>query len=530
MNPRRQVLSLASRLGVAQQSLGLYDAVFGLDDETPDEAIRSFSLPDEAVKGYVYFPMIPGYRSLCYRTCLLAHAFRTRGYRPIVLVDEGLLPVSPERTVDDEPASAAETTFYQRRIPEAFGIETVSLSDVLGDSYTVPVPDETDVSAYRDVPIGKYTLASVRKHLKRYTIDLARESHRGPHREFLRAAMVLVDASERLIRDHDIAVTVSHEPTYIHGGVPGEVSRRNGIPAFSHMNGFRKGTVLFGRAENLSPLPEYTAPDVVDSFLSRPLTDEESDRVDEVMDGRKSGENVLIQYTSDSSTSLDTTRPLVGLFTNLLWDASLTPEATVYDDVFRWISDTIDALGGRDDVHLVLKTHPAEGKLGTRESVTEWVTENYPSLPDNVTLLEPDTEINTYRLIDDLSAGIVYNSTVGLEMAYEGVPVVVGGQTHYRGFGFTYDPETKDEYRSRLSAISELQADSTMQKRARRYAHMLFVCKHLPFPYFEAIDGQQYRFAGVTHDELTPGTQPMDLVCDRMLAGEEVIDCRAVLQ
>jgi len=37
---------------------------------------------------------------------------------------------------------------------------------------------------------------------------------------------------------------------------------------------------------------------------------------------------------------------------------------------------------------------------------------------------------------------LVYTTTVGMEMAMSGVPVIVIGQTHYRDKGFTLDPDS----------------------------------------------------------------------------------------
>ena len=54
--------------------------------------------------------------------------------------------------------------------------------------------------------------------------------------------------------------------------------------------------------------------------------------------------------------------------------------------------------------------------------------------------------MNTYDLMDMADLGLVYTTTVGLEMAMRGIPVVVAGKTHYRNRGFTQDPHTWVEY------------------------------------------------------------------------------------
>jgi len=54
-------------------------------------------------------------------------------------------------------------------------------------------------------------------------------------------------------------------------------------------------------------------------------------------------------------------------------------------------------------------------------------------------------------LIQAADLGLVYTTTVGLEMAMSGLPVIVVGQTHYRGKGFSIDPENWEDYSNRLS-------------------------------------------------------------------------------
>jgi capsule polysaccharide export protein KpsC/LpsZ len=55
-------------------------------------------------------------------------------------------------------------------------------------------------------------------------------------------------------------------------------------------------------------------------------------------------------------------------------------------------------------------------------------------------VIRPTEKINTYDLMEIAGLGLAYTTTVGMEMAMRGVPVILAGQTHYRGRGFTHDP------------------------------------------------------------------------------------------
>ncbi|MFC6988725.1 hypothetical protein ACFQJD_08385 [Haloplanus sp. GCM10025708] len=140
-----------------------------------------------------------------------------------------------------------------------------------------------------------------------------------------------------------------------------------------------------------------------------------------------------------------------------------------------------------------------------------------------MTVLPPSTDVDTYELVDQLDVGIVYTSTVGLEMAYEGLPVVVGGDTHYRGCGFTTDPVDPEEYRATLRNLDALEASPETVQRARRYAHLLFVRKHVAFPYFTTEGAQSYQLRPVDHDELTPGNDLWDHIVESILNREPIL-------
>jgi capsule polysaccharide export protein KpsC/LpsZ len=212
--------------------------------------------------------------------------------------------------------------------------------------------------------------------------------------------------------------------------------------------------------------------------------------------------------------------PVVGMFTNLIWDASLEIEEAPFPDVFDWIGRTIELLSGRTDLELVIKTHPAEAMLGTNERVDEWIQEQYAPLPDNVRLLSPEADVNTYQLIKDLDAGIVYNSTVGLEMALEGRPVVVGGDTHYRDLGFTIDAEDPEDYADILSSVTDLRCTDEMRTRARRYGYLLFVRKHFPIFSYGSDDRS---LPPVEHEDIAPGASNFDTIVERIVDGDPVL-------
>jgi hypothetical protein len=96
-------------------------------------------------------------------------------------------------------------------------------------------------------------------------------------------------------------------------------------------------------------------------------------------------------------------------------------------------------------------------------------------------------KINTYDIMEIASLGLAYTTTVGLEMAMRGVPVITAADTHYRGRGFTFDPASWEDYFNRLDGIlSDLpghRLSSDQIETAWNYAYRFFFEYPLDFPW-----------------------------------------------
>ena len=113
--------------------------------------------------------------------------------------------------------------------------------------------------------------------------------------------------------------------------------------------------------------------------------------------------------------------------------------------------------------------------------------EALPELPENIHIIGPREEINSYDLVDLASLGLVYTTTIGLEMALKGIPVIVAGQTHYRNRGFTYDPDSWVEYFKQLGLIlakpGSFHLTKEKIKKAWQYSYLFFYVYPLPYPW-----------------------------------------------
>ncbi len=179
-------------------------------------------------------------------------------------------------------------------------------------------------------------------------------------------------------------------------------------------------------------------------------------------------------------------RPVALLATNALGDSLTLGRNLFTPSMADWIARTVRWFAGRRDAQLVVRVHPGE-RLTHGPSMVDVIRQALPELPPHIHLIGPLEKVNTYDLMPLAALGLTYTTTTGLEMALRGIPVIVSGQTHYRGRGFTLDPASWDEYTALLEAVLAAPAEHRLSAAqvdlAWRYAYRFFFEYPRPFPW-----------------------------------------------
>ncbi len=278
-------------------------------------------------------------------------------------------------------------------------------------------------------------------------------------------------------------------------GIVFRVARYLGIPAVTfEFNDQREQIWL---AQNTSIMRQDTDY-LVEARCSLPMTDEMYERLADLENARR-GARVwgkskrLWQYVSAQGAAqtrkalgLDD-RPVVLLAANVLGD-SLTLGRNIFaESMSEWITKTVQYFAKRPDVQLVVRIHPGEKIVPQAKSMGTVVREALPEIPSHIRLVGALDNVNTYDLIEVASLGLAYTTTVGVETAMNGIPVISCGNTHYRGRGFTLDPNSWEEYFSTLeNVLSDLPAHRLTEEliaKAWNYAYRFFFEYPRPFPW-----------------------------------------------
>jgi capsule polysaccharide export protein KpsC/LpsZ len=177
---------------------------------------------------------------------------------------------------------------------------------------------------------------------------------------------------------------------------------------------------------------------------------------------------------------------VVLLATNVLGDSLTLGRQVFSKSMAEWITRTVQYFAGRPEIQFVVRVHPGE-VLTHGLSMVDVVKSVLPTLPKHIRLISPKDKINTYDLVEVADLGLVYTTTVGLEMAMSGLPVIVAGKTHYRGRGFTQDPESWVAYFKLLGQMLENPRSYRLSRdqveHAWHYAYRFFFEFPRPFPW-----------------------------------------------
>jgi hypothetical protein len=179
-------------------------------------------------------------------------------------------------------------------------------------------------------------------------------------------------------------------------------------------------------------------------------------------------------------------RPVILLPANVIGDSLTLGRQVFTDNMTQWLQRTVQYFTEHPKTQLVVRIHPGE-RYTKGPSVAEVVQSTLPHLPEHIHLVGADDPVNTYDLIEIADLGLVYTTTVGMEMAMSGVPVIVAGQTHYREKGFTIDPDSWETYyqvlAQTLAGPEGYRLSRDQVDRVWNYAYHFFFEYPFPFPW-----------------------------------------------
>jgi len=476
---------------------------------------------------------------------VVGHALLQHGVLPIFMTCGGRLQVCDVAPVHAAPPMPCHSCrSYATGALGAAGFDTIEVRDLVSVRQAAllarpAVQELATVDACREYveagyPVGDWVRTSVLWFLSRGRLLDDAETV-ATYRKFLVSGSVLRQAFAAILDTTRPRAVFLLNGAFFPERILAELASEREIPVTRYERGFLIGTVLVSRwrrgADDLDP-----GDDAWRAVEDRPLTPTEEATVDGYLRERMHGGGTFDNFWRDRmddvtqirrGLGLGEGRHLVAVFTNILWDSAIQGKDRAFASMPDWLTATIAWARLRPDIDLVIRLHPAEVRLAnhpTRERMADHIETTVPDLPRNVRVVPSKSTVSSYALLAAARVCLTYTSTVGLEAACQGMPVVNAGITHYGDRGFTDDPATPTRYWEtvdRLIATGLSPAERERRSRvARRYAYLFFFRFHQFLEVIDEVGRSRPRINVDSASALRSGAVPaLDRIVENIMSG-----------
>lgn len=252
--------------------------------------------------------------------------------------------------------------------------------------------------------------------------------------------------------------------------------------------------------------------------------------------GLDPGRRLIVAYTSSLDELVATRMTLEAL------GGGFPPTSQLFTDQVEWLRALMGLVQRRDDVQLVVRIHPREGGVKGVRGESQHLAllrAAFAACPPNCRILWPADAVSSYDLGEAASVALVSWSTIGLELARLGVPVLAATRNIATAPAddFVEQPATVEAYFRRLGELLAAPADLGTIARAFRWYHLQHLGSTVDLSDVFLTPGhgrlppfRTSREAGVIEGVLVRGEDPLAINRARLVAEGEPAAERAALR
>ena len=483
----------------------------------------------------------------------LAAALALRDADVEIVLCDAALPACLKAEYADLPD---DTILTERRLPQTFcpscmsrgramfeplGLKVRWLSELIAEEDRAEARQIADSIPAGDIDgylmdglkVGEHARAGALRYYTRGDLD---GEPRGEEvlRRYLEAAILSVRAYRRLLARQHYDVALFHHGLYVPQGPVGEVCREAGVRVVNWVVAYRSNSFILSEGDTYH---HTLMTEPVSDWRDMAWGERQKAEIAAYLKSRWRGERDWIGFHEKpeedaaalaASLGLDLSKPIIGMLSNVVWDAQLHYPANAFPSLIDWAVRTIDYFGRRPDLQLLLRIHPAEvrGTSPSRQPLLAEIQKRFPSLPPNVFVIPPESAVSTYAAMELCDSVLIYGTKTGVELTAVGIPVVVAGEAWIKDKGLTLDAETPEHYFRILDGLPigrRLEPD--VVEMALKYAYHFFFRRMMPLPFLEKVSSNLFFTPAIASaDDLAEGrSEALDIVCDALLEGRPFI-------
>ena len=362
-----------------------------------------------------------------------------------------------DRSNPSQPPPCEQCVSFSRLIyPEELSV-ALGLDLELGEKL-LPQLSSSSLQAlstwtYRGLDLGQLCLPTIRWALRRHNL-LDDEPTRALYRKYLLSAASLSEAIERQLNVLSPRTIVLFNGITYPEAVARALALKREIPVVTHEVGLRSLSAFFSHEHATFRSVEVPDEAELDRGWESDLKSYLSDR----RAGRFSMAGVRFWPAMETlpdwlKSKIAGFESMVSVFTNVAFDTSQVHANTIFEHMFEWLDLLSRVIQKTPEILFVIRAHPDEDRPGkeSMETVAAWFETSGLHERENVVFIAPADKASSYELIERTRLVLVYNSSIGLEAAIQGRPVLCAGRARYAKAEAVFFPGSRKEYERMLN-------------------------------------------------------------------------------
>ena len=420
----------------------------------------------------ILFPMMFGSHSnFNLLNLLFSRYFRDReGFNPVFFICNSAFDICTKdgliKSREKYPFFCHECWNGYKFIEEKTGIDTIRIShnlsgyQVIADTEGKQVDGFNSLSEcidykFKDVPIGKFARKSVLRYFLTGSLTESDEILRI-FRKFITAGLRYSVAFSKVLNDRPgIKYVILNNGSLVFEAIAREICDQRGITCMTYETYIGNNSLIYKKN---GPVMDLNWEDEYRSFIKNFTVDDQARlKVDGFFNELQQGVGMYaILNKEHRGDKLAGVERYACLFTNLNYDTAVIDKNFLFESMEKWIISVIDFWKkSNPDITLVIRVHPGELKLVTASK--EFLGDRIRIACGNnkkILVFDADELINSYELIKGMEYGLIYSSTIGLEIARAGKPCLVAGLPWFRDKSFVIYPDSVDDYFKKTESLN----------------------------------------------------------------------------
>ena len=438
----------------------------------------------------------------------ICHNLRWRGHPVTYVICDGLFSDCDmfwESTCGPRPGNACAIcqSNVQRSLTD-LGIQPTPLSQyrqidhsVVSKEFVDQIKDSELLEVCFDgYQISNYIKSSVHSHLRINSIDLNNQKHRSTLRSYIYSGIVALILIRRMLSVEQPSIVLLFNGRLAVTRIALELCKEMGIRVVCHERGIEAESLLLWENESCLSLRPYR--ELTEGWRNIPLNATEFVKIAQWLDDRKKGRNLNWKAFSVEGPigevgdfiNRNAGRTILGLFTSSTDEIVAEDEyKSTFGTQQNWIQHNINIAAANSNIVLLIRVHPNSGSRkssGINHDEINYFDGLKKSLPKNVFIISADDDCSSYALLNIISIGLVYASTIGLEIACRGIPVICAANSPWIFCDAINGVNNYSEYdgilKKMISSGMTHENRCTRIRAAMRFAYALIYRWNINFP------------------------------------------------